>query len=377
MTPPDDEVDVYDSLGEAGVEDDLPPNAYELFRSKNKIEIESQKPLKKLIKEITRTWSSENTVSTAASTAATPFSNWHCYAVDDEEQPTLSIPTPKRQRPNNVPTSFLVAGKIGNKASNVFLRALFDSGSNACLIHKSALPEGVKLEELGASQKLLTIAGQYTSLHRVPLEDIHLPEFDRHRKIEGLHAYVFDSPCRYKIILGNDFLTATGIDIKFSDETVEWFGNTIPLRNPNDFAPEDSHVCLHTALMDMDDNFLSEHFDDEDIFEAYVSKILDAKYEEMSIEEVVQLQTHLTNEQQKQLADVMNRYPKVFGNDLGHYPHKKFHIDLEPGAKPVHRRAYPVPRMHEETFKKELDHLVEIGVLCRNRLRRGLELFCR
>jgi hypothetical protein len=54
-------------------------------------------------------------------------------------------------------------------------------------------------------------------------------------------------------------------------------------------------------LMDVDDGFLSDHFEDEDIFESYVTKILDAKYDEMSIEEVCKLQTHLTPQQQKDL----------------------------------------------------------------------------
>ena len=39
------------------------------------------------------------------------------------------------------------------------------------------------------------------------------------------------------------------------------------------------------------------------------------------------------------------------------------HIDLLPGSKPVYKRHYPVAQTHKSTFKKELDHLEEIGVL--------------
>ena len=39
------------------------------------------------------------------------------------------------------------------------------------------------------------------------------------------------------------------------------------------------------------------------------------------------------------------------------------HIELEDGAKPVYRRPYPIPMVHMTTFKKELGHLVQIGVL--------------
>jgi hypothetical protein len=37
--------------------------------------------------------------------------------------------------------------------------------------------------------------------------------------------------------------------------------------------------------------------------------------------------------------------------------------NLKPDGKSVHRRAYPVPKLHEGTSKKELEHLVCIGVL--------------
>ena len=53
----------------------------------------------------------------------------------------------------------------------------------------------------------------------------------------------------------------------------------------------------------------------------------------------------------------------MFDGTLGAYPHKKFHIELEEGAKPHYSRPYPVPRIHLKTFKKELDHLVKLGVL--------------
>jgi hypothetical protein len=53
----------------------------------------------------------------------------------------------------------------------------------------------------------------------------------------------------------------------------------------------------------------------------------------------------------------------MFNGTLGVYPHKKVHIDIDPNAKPVHFRPYPVPQIHLKTFKKELNHLVEIGVL--------------
>ena len=38
---------------------------------------------------------------------------------------------------------------------------------------------------------------------------------------------MFDANCRYDVILGNGFINKVRIDIKGSNETVEWFGNSI------------------------------------------------------------------------------------------------------------------------------------------------------
>ena len=48
---------------------------------------------------------------------------------------------------------------------------------------------------------------------------------------------------------------------------------------------------------------------------------------------------------------------------MGVYPHRKFHIELVPGAIAKHARLNPIPVIHLSAFKKELLHLVEIGVL--------------
>ena len=95
----------------------------------------------------------------------------------------------------------------------------------------------------------------------------------------------------------------------------------------------------------------------------FAIEILDAKYEKVWIKDVVNPLEYLNTQQKADLKQVLSEFTKLFDDTLGVYPHKKFHIELEPGAEPRHARPYPVPVIHFETFKKELIHLCEISIL--------------
>ncbi len=67
--------------------------------------------------------------------------------------------------------------------------------------------------------------------------------------------------------------------------------------------------------------------------------------------------------QKQELHGLLFKYTKLFSSTLGIYTHRKFHIDVNPKATPHHVWTYSVPHIHHDTFKKELDHLVSLGVL--------------
>jgi hypothetical protein len=95
----------------------------------------------------------------------------------------------------------------------------------------------------------------------------------------------------------------------------------------------------------------------------FAIKILDAKYEKIQIVDVVNPLEYFSTQQKADLKQVLSEFAKLFYGTLGVFPHKKFHIELEQGAKPRHARPYPVQVIHLETFEKELIRLCEIGVL--------------
>ncbi len=84
----------------------------------------------------------------------------------------------------------------------------------------------------------------------------------------------------------------------------------------------------------------------------YASEILDAKYEKVLVDDVIDQLDHLNTQQKNDLKQELNEHTKLFDGNLGVYPHRTFHIDLLPGAVPKHFKPYAMPVIHLEAFKK-------------------------
>jgi hypothetical protein len=116
---------------------------------------------------------------------------------------------------------------------------------------------------------------------------------------------------------------------------------------------------LFMEILSRDD----EH--DNTIDESFASSavVKDADYHAADVAKVAQDQKLLTVEQRNELQKVLEKFPTLFDGTLKKYPHSQIHLDHIPGSTPVHSRPYSVPRVHNEVFKKELLHLVEVNVL--------------
>jgi hypothetical protein len=97
---------------------------------------------------------------------------------------------------------------------------------------------------------------------------------------------VFDGNIRYDLILGADFLAKSGIDIKYSSGTIEWSNNELPMRDPTCL---DNHEYIAMA------EALEVHHEEEALFgrdwydpDCFATAILDAKYEKVNVDDVVE-----------------------------------------------------------------------------------------
>jgi hypothetical protein len=131
---------------------------------------------------------------------------------------------------NLTPVTIMIADTIGTVRSRRLLKILQDSGSTRTLVNKKCLPRKCQPCPISKSRMVNTLAGSYQSSEMVVMRNLRLQELDKNRNIDQQKALIFESEtCKYDVILGADFSTKTGIDVKYSTGTIQWFENELPL----------------------------------------------------------------------------------------------------------------------------------------------------
>jgi hypothetical protein len=175
-----------------------------------------------------------------------------------------------------------------------------------------------------------------------------LPEFSPTKVIEWeMHVGTLENT-PYDMIVGNDLLEYLKIDLKYSTSTMTWDSVEIPMKS-RDATLENSYYIHDSPCL-------------EEAAER-IKRILDAKYEPANLEEIVANHDHLSDEEKEGLYSLLKKYESLFDGSLGTWKGEDYNIELRSDATPYHARAFPIPRIHEQTLRHEVDRLCEIGVL--------------
>ena len=75
------------------------------------------------------------------------------------------------------------------------------------------------------------------------------------------------------------------------------------------------------------------------------------------IKTIAESSTHLDPQERNELYTLLKKYECLFDGNLGTWYVKPYDIKLKPDAEPYHGKHFPVPRIHELTFKQELDQI--------------------
>ena len=143
------------------------------------------------------------------------------------------------------------------------------------------------------------------------------------------------------MIIGRYLIRSLGIDIHISDMNIHWDDAAIPW---NDI---DSTTTDVFALSQYNAPFNSET--------KRMKRILDAKYTKANIKTIAERSTHLHIQERNNLYTLLKKYGSLFDGNIETWHGKLYDIKLKPDAEPYHGKPFPVPRIHELTFKQELD----------------------
>ena len=162
----------------------------------------------------------------------------------------------------------------------------------------------------------------------------------------------------YDVFLGGDFLQKTGININYTECQIEWLNGQLLLRITQEFHKEDMSLLVDMLYAQEDEEWFGDEF-----MELLATTILDATYNKVDLDKVINDQKHLNKKQRRELKKVLIKCEKLFDGTLGVYPHRKVHIELLADTVTKHVRPYAVPQVHLEAFRKELLRLCKLDVL--------------
>ena len=243
-----------------------------------------------------------------------------------------------------------VKNKIKTKVKH--LRVLLDSGGSANLIQKRHVGQNFKLLDSKGPVTWTTANGKFRTT-KIVVPEFQLPEFDERVTIKQ-PFHVCDHDLGYDMIIGRETLAELGFIINFKTNQISWNDIKVAMKDPTLFDKKE--ILTMFALMA-----------EPDICRKSLNraiKIIDCgRTEPPNINDIVDNNNHLNDEQKVKLKHLLDEYKDLFDGSLGDWNTPPVSVELKPDAKPHHSRPYPVPQIHKEQFKKELDSLVELGVL--------------
>ena len=140
------------------------------------------------------------------------------------------------------------------------------------------------------------------------------------------------------MIIGRDMIRSLGIDIHGADMNIHLDDAAIPWSNIDSTAKDVFALSQHNTPFNTETKIMK--------------LILDAKYSKADIKTISESSTHLDPRERSELYTLLKKYESLFDGNLGTWHGKPYDIKLKPDKEPYHGKPFPVPRIHELTFKK-------------------------
>ena len=253
----------------------------------------------------------------------------------------------------------LTSQKSLNKQKLV--RVLLDSGSDGDLIFADKdkpmlLPTTKRL----VPQLWNSSSGRFqtTKKAEIELNFFEYSDSKRYLAAPDIVEYSKINRPQSEIILGVKTMKEYGIILDFKDKMITVDEIKLPMRNINYLQGSSTIHGLR-----LNHSLAMEPQSTQDATK-HVTRILDANYKRADLQSIVKDKCkHLTADQQKKLLQLLTKYEPLFDGTLGDWKTKPVSFQSKEGVSPYHGRAFPVPKVHKETIKKEVERLCQLGVL--------------
>jgi hypothetical protein len=240
---------------------------------------------------------------------------------------------------------FVTFNTSRGKPKPITIQALLDSGASASLILKKFVRK-LKLKMSKLSTTWTTTAGDLTTNSKCKAQ-FCIPELEDKVLLE-YNLNITDTLVGYDMIIGHDILEDLGVVIDFNQKVSIWGHCECPFK-AHDATVKTSYFVEEPKAV--------QHATDR------IKKILDANYEKADPHEIAAAQDHLTPQQQEQLEELLHKYESLTDGTLGQWVGDPYEIQLKPGAKPYHAKAFPVPHVYLDIFKHKIERYIKLGIL--------------
>jgi len=170
-------------------------------------------------------------------------------------------------------------------------RVLLDLGASSSIISYE-LVHNLRLKECTKST-WATAAGTLGTNQKAKVEFM-FPELSE-TKIITWKLHIFKNTLKYNLIIGRDLLQALGILLDFKNQTITWDEITIPMKDPE--ASMEEGYEIHESLV---------------LYEATerTKQILEAKYEAVTPQQIVDGCVHLKEEEKEKLLLLLEKFKR-------------------------------------------------------------------
>ena len=139
------------------------------------------------------------------------------------------------------------------------------------------------------------------------------------------------------MIIGRDLIWSLGIDIHGADMTIHWEDAAIPWCDIDSTTNDVFSLSQHNATFNAKTKIMKH--------------ILDDKYSKANIKNIAESSTRIYPQERNELYTLLKKCESLSSGNLGTWYVKPYDIKLKPDAEPYHEKPFPVPRIHEITFK--------------------------